>query len=149
MITSNIHYVRQCSPLLTNWPTFHIVPLTIILEKNVIVQVLKKHYTCFTGHSETANRLLLSFGLNPLNDFQFVVWDTFALIKRIMSGKHTRTQGKLFLAEFFFVHMGILREDDAWTIVKVLMEKLDRVAQMSQLDNLLSRIKECSRRFWQ
>lgn len=54
--------------------------------------MLKNNFKCLTDNpSEIANRIMLSFGINPLNDFHFIDWSTFSRFRKLAFG----TQNKL------------------------------------------------------
>lgn len=61
-------------------------------DKKIILSMLKNNFKCLTENpSEISNRIMLSFGINPLNDFHFIDWSTFSKFRKLAFG----TQSKL------------------------------------------------------
>lgn len=72
--------------------------------KNIILLILRKRYSCFETNSlDIVNRIFLAFNLNPLNDFQFISWEKFMKIKKLISRDFNRKDCIDFLVNYFFI----------------------------------------------
>jgi hypothetical protein len=67
---------------------------------------------------------MLSFNLNPLNDFHFISWQTFLTIKRFISGVYTRAQCKQFLINYIFLQSQSVTILEFWSIIGAVLHKL-------------------------
>lgn len=66
--------------------------------------ILRKRYKCFeTNPSDITNRIFLSFHFNPLNDFQFISWEKFMRIRKLISGDFNRKDYTDFILDYFFI----------------------------------------------
>ena len=55
--------------------------------KTIILLIFRKKFSCFqTNPSDINNRILLAFNINPLNDFQFISWEKFVKLRKLLSG---------------------------------------------------------------
>lgn len=55
-------------------------------KKCVLLCILKNRYSFFKRNgTELVNRVLLSLGANPLNDFSPIDWNRFVLLRRMMT----------------------------------------------------------------
>jgi hypothetical protein len=67
--------------------------------------MLKNSYKCLTDNpSEIANRIMLSFGINPLNDFHFIDWPTFSRFRKLALGTQNKMEARNFVVSYFMVN---------------------------------------------
>jgi hypothetical protein len=53
--------------------------------------MMKNNYKCLIDNPpEIANRIMLSFGINPLNDFHFIDWSTFSRFRKLALGAQNK-----------------------------------------------------------
>lgn len=94
-------------------------------DKAVILSLLKNHYRCLTDNPpEVSHRILLSFNINPLNDFHYVPWTVFAKFRKLATLKHTKSQARKFLVSYL---MGSKREItvvEFWSLIGAVLRKL-------------------------
>ena len=101
--------------------------------------MLKNHYKCLTHNPpEIANRILLSFEINPLNDFHFVSWHQFSRFIKLATSNCTKTELKIFLADFFIPKIEKKgTKHEFWTILGATLRKLEKVISKSNVDRLI------------
>lgn len=46
---------------------------------------------------------MLSFGINPLNDFHFIDWSTFSRFRKLALGVQNKLEARNFLVNYFLV----------------------------------------------
>lgn len=74
--------------------------------------MLKNNYKCLTDNpSEIANRIMLSFGINPLNDFHFIDWSTFSRFRKLALGMQSKPEARNFIVNYFMVNNKKLSKD--------------------------------------
>jgi hypothetical protein len=97
--------------------------------------ILRKKYTCFeTNDSDINNRVFLSFNLNPMNDFQFVSWEKFMKIRKLISGDFNRKDCTDFLAGYFFIDARkTISGREFWLIFSSVFRKLNSVIDHSHV----------------
>ena len=106
--------------------------------------ILRKKFECFEKNPpDIVNRILLSFHLNPLNDFQFISWEKFMKIRKLINGDFNRQESTQFILEYFFTGseetiMGV----HFWAIFTSVIRKLGAVLSGSSLNSLINRILE-------
>lgn len=66
--------------------------------KTIILLIMRKKFSCLEQNSpDIINRILLSFQLNPLNDFQFISWEKFMKMRKLIYGDFNRQDCILFI----------------------------------------------------
>jgi len=74
---------------------------------------------------EIANRILLSFEINPLNDFHFISWQQFSRFRKLATQNCTKSELKAFLADFFIPKIEQTgTRHEFWTILGSTLRKL-------------------------
>lgn len=59
--------------------------------KTIILLIFRKNYKFFeTNPPDINNRIMLAFNLNPLNDFQFIKWEKFMKMRKLISCEFNR-----------------------------------------------------------
>lgn len=67
--------------------------------------MLKNNYKCLIDNPpEIANRIMLSFGINPLNDFHFIDWQTFSKFRKLALGTQCKMEGRNFIVNYLMVN---------------------------------------------
>ena len=83
---------------------------------------------------DITNRIFLAFNLNPMNDFQFISWEKFMRIKKLISGDFNRKDCTDFLMDYFFIEpKKTMKGDEFWLIFSSVMRKLNAVLDSSHL----------------
>lgn len=81
-------------------------------DKQIILSMLKNNYRCLTDNpSEIANRIMLSLGINPLNDFHFIDWPTFSKFRKLAQGTESKMEARNFMVNYFMVNNKKLTKD--------------------------------------
>jgi hypothetical protein len=100
--------------------------------------MLKNNYKCLTDNPlEIANRITLSFGINPLNDFHFIDWATFSKFRKLALGTQCKMEARNFIVNYFMVNTKKLMKDEFWAIVGAIVRKLERVMNLSNVEHLI------------
>ena len=85
--------------------------ILVNIEKIVILSLLKSNYQCLTiNPPEIANRIILSLGINPLNDFHFVSWHSFSKLHKLATLRYSKNEGRQFFISYLMTnHQNISR----------------------------------------
>ncbi len=76
---------------------------------------------------------MLSFGINPLNDFHFIDWTTFSRFRKLALGVQNKLETGNFIVSYFFVNEKKLSKDQFWGIIGGILRKLERVMNLSNV----------------
>lgn len=103
----------------------HIGNYSLNQDNKIILSMLKNNYKCLTENpTEISHRIMLSFGINPLNDFHFIDWATFSKFRKLALGSQNKIEGKHFLANYFMVSNKYISKNEFWAIIGGIIRKL-------------------------
>jgi hypothetical protein len=69
-----------------------------------------------------------------MNDFQFISWDKFMKIRKLISGDFNRKDCLDFLLKYFFINLNAkMHINEIWLIFSSVLRKLDKVLDPSHL----------------
>ncbi len=96
--------------------------------------MMKNNYKCLTENAtEISHRIMLSFGINPLNDFHFIDWPTFSKFRKIALGYNNKIEGRHFLINYFMVKNKNISKNELWAIIGSIIRKLQRVINLANV----------------
>lgn len=54
---------------------------------------------------------MLSFGINPLNDFHFIDWSIFTKFRRLAHGIQNKMEARSFIVHYFMVNSKTIKKN--------------------------------------
>lgn len=110
-------------------------------DQAVILSLLKNNYPCLTENSsDIVSRILLSFSINPLNDFHLVPWTTFAAFRKLAVLKQTKSESRQFLVNYLMGGKRSIGGKEFWSMIGGVLRKLKVVISERNVERLLDRV---------
>ncbi len=76
---------------------------------------------------------MLSFGINPLNDFHFIDWSIFTKFRRLAHGIQNKMEARNFIVHYFMVNSKSITKNEFWAIIGGVIRKLEKAMNVSNV----------------